>query len=205
MKQTETIQLISNIFIFLQREVRLIPRMVAASRRRPPARSRASWRRSFSSSLAFRWGPARPDFRETFTHQFVQGRKIAGENDRSFDKDISVFQHPLQFAHIPGPGIAQKLTHHLGIQTANGLLMFFVEAGQEMFHQQGNIFRPFTQRRQGDGDRAEAVKEVLPEASVPQGLDQIAVGGADNSGLHGDQSGAAHPFENPLLRAPAGA
>ncbi len=65
-----------------------------------------------------------------------------------------------------------------------------------MVHQQGDILLPLPERRQIKGHRPQAVEEVHAEAAAAHLLHQVAAGGSDNPGFHGDGPGAAHPFED---------
>ena len=80
--------------------------------------------------------------------------------------------------------------------TPHCFAVFAVEPGQTVVHQQGISA---CRSRSGGRDkrhRPQAVKQVHAEAAAPHLLHQVAAGGGDNPGLHGDGLGAAHPLEN---------
>ena len=71
-----------------------------------------------------------------------------------------------------------------------------------MLRQQRNVAGALPQRRQADGDDAEAVKEVFPKGAALDGLAQVPVGGGDDADVQLDALLAAHLHELPLLDHP---
>ena len=84
----------------------------------------------------------------------------------------------------------------MGSTPRTSLLVFAVEPGQAVVHQQRDILLPVPERRQIKRHRAQAVQEIHAEAAAAHLLHQVAAGGGDNPGLHGDGLGAAHPLED---------
>ena len=65
-----------------------------------------------------------------------------------------------------------------------GLFMALAEALEECASQEGNIFAPFAQRRQMNGDDAETIKKIFAKFARGNGLFQVAVGGGDHAHVH---------------------
>jgi hypothetical protein len=60
-----------------------------------------------------------------------------------------------------------------------------------------------TQRRHGQGHRAQTVEQIFAKTPVLNGVGQILVGRADQARLESDRAGAAHGFESCAVRSPA--
>ena len=71
-----------------------------------------------------------------------------------------------------------------------------------MVRQGGNIFFPFAERRQHDGNHVQAVIEILPETAIFHILFQVLVCSGDHPDIHFYRLGASHRFELLLLEHP---
>jgi len=69
--------------------------------------------------------------------------------------------------------------------------VLLVENLDEMMGQVGDVGRSFPQGRDPDGHYVEAVEEVGPEASLPDHLFKVAVGGRDHPDIDGNVAVAA--------------
>ena len=77
----------------------------------------------------------------------------------------------------------------------NGLVVAACEFLREVADQQRNIFAPLTQRRHGDGEDIQPVKEVAAKLAFRDHLCQVAIGRRDHADVDTDGARAAQPFE----------
>ena len=63
-----------------------------------------------------------------------------------------------------------------------------------------DILNPLPQRQNGQGKDVEAIEEILAEPPGQYLLPQVLVGGRDNSYVHMNGFGSAHPLEALLLQ-----
>ena len=61
------------------------------------------------------------------------------------------------------------------------------QRGQEVFHEERNVFFTFTERGNGDGDDVEPIKKVFPEAAFLNFFFQIFVSGGDDTDIDGNR------------------
>lgn len=71
-----------------------------------------------------------------------------------------------------------------------------------MIHQGLDVFDPFPERQKRDGHGMDPVMEVFSEASLPEGLAQVLVGGGDDSCVQQDGPAAAHPLKDAAFDDP---
>ena len=73
------------------------------------------------------------------------------------------------------------------------------EPPEESVRDEEDILPALPERRHRQGDDAQAVVEVLPEAALGDGLSEVCVGGCENTYIHGNPLPTADPFDLPLL------
>src|SRR2546423_6684499 len=78
--------------------------------------------------------------------------------------------------------------------------MLLALGSEEVRGEEGDVAVALAQRRQRDLDAADAVVEVLAEASLLDGRFELAVRGGDAADLGGAGGGAAHPPKSALLQ-----
>ena len=78
------------------------------------------------------------------------------------------------------------------------LVQFLQEAVEKGQH----IPRPLPQGRDGDRYHVETIEQVFPEGLGAHHFGQVPVGGGDDSDIHGNGAGAAHPLDLTLLEHP---
>src|SRR5580692_2373277 len=92
-------------------------------------------------------------------------------------QDNSALDHILQFAYIPRPVVILKHPQGLLIDVLKLFSRLLRVPFDEVFHQERNIVRPLSQRRQMNRKNIQPVEEVLPESSGLNGCLQIPVCG----------------------------
>src|SRR5258706_4836579 len=102
-------------------------------------------------------------------------RQILGAQLIANRKYHRAFDHVSQLAHVPGPRVIHKHFHRVGAQTR---VLPAAHETEEMLGQRRNVFGPFAQRRELDGEIVYAKQKVASELSVDHILIQVAVGGS---------------------------
>src|SRR5258707_10768481 len=78
----------------------------------------------------------------------------------------------------------------------------FREAPDEILHEQRNIFRSFTQRRNRDWEDIQPVEKILAESSGSDSGLEVTIGCRDQANVYLDRMITAHPLEFALLQHP---
>ncbi len=106
----------------------------------------------------------------------------------------------LQFPYISRPFMSvqriQNLSRQPGAVSAGG------EPGQKSIQQQGDIFLPLPQRREGDFDDVNPIKQILPELALADQPGKVLVGRADNPHIRFFGGGPSHRHVFAVLQNP---
>src|SRR5712691_4693664 len=97
-----------------------------------------------------------------------------GQHHRALD-DV------LELAQIAGPRIALEEVERFRGEAVHALVDLGLGLAKEMMGEHGNVLGPVAQRRKGDGERVEAVEEILPELADGERLLEITIGGGDDA------------------------
>jgi len=94
--------------------------------------------------------------------------------------------------------LLQRL-HNAVRDALDGLAQSFGNFSDKKFHQQGNVFPPFSQRGHRNRKNTQPVPEIFPKPAPADFLFQIAIGGGDHPHVDFDGVGASQPFELTFL------
>ena len=89
----------------------------------------------------------------------------------------------LELPDVAGPVVNFQPPHGFRLDAIDLLVHGLRETIEKLARQQRNIFAAFAQRRQMDGNHAEAVIEVLAEPAFGNFLVEILVGGGDHANV----------------------
>jgi hypothetical protein len=108
--------------------------------------------------------------------------------------------HEVSSSDIAGPGITQKEIPGCGWNGKFLALFLPAEPAQEMFGQKQDVLSPVAKWRQMQGNDIQAIKQILPEASLSDALGQIPVCGGDHAHIDAQGFGTAYALELLLLQ-----
>src|SRR5260370_7144400 len=108
----------------------------------------------------------------------------------------------LQLANIPRPGITAQSLHGGLADWLNPPPDAGCEAGHQEVYEQRHVPLAVAQRRQGDRKHIQAVKQVLAEFPLADGLRKIAIRGRNHADIALDCVRSAAPLTLPLLHHP---
>ena len=95
--------------------------------------------------------------------------------------DGGTLQNVAQFAHISGPGVGLEEFHNVGANAGDFFFVFSGDVGEQVVHQQRQIFFVLAQRWKMDVENVQSEIEVLAQVSVGDRLFGIFVGGGDDA------------------------
>ena len=107
-----------------------------------------------------------------------------------------------QLAHIAGPRILGQQLHGPRGDTVERPVVQTGKLGHEPTHQQRDVIRPLTQRRQIDAQHVEAIVQIGAEPALLHVLAQRAVGRRHHAHVNRDGLRSAHPRDFALLQHP---
>src|SRR5664280_2243238 len=119
-----------------------------------------------------------PDGRTRGVHIF---REMVDTDPVSLTENDSPLDDISQFADISRPRVTFQQAQRLAGKTQQCLVTAFTKKNQQAVCQGNNIIGPFPQRRDFNLNHIEPVIKFLPEATLPDRLLQVDVGGGDDS------------------------
>ena len=108
----------------------------------------------------------------------------------------------LELPHIAGPLVLLKQIQGVQMQVGDIFAQLFVELHDELLGQQGDVLPPLPQRRNGDIHHAQAVKQILAEVSLRNGLIRRNIDAGEHPHIHVGLRDTAHPPDHPVLQHP---
>jgi hypothetical protein len=117
-------------------------------------------------------------------------------------EDGGALEHVGELAQIARPSVLGELGQavlrdsHPSPARASRLLL------EEHHRKAGQVLEPVAERRQVQGEDAQAIVEVLSESALPDGAGQIHVGRGEDTDVDLDRAVAAHRLEATLLQDP---
>ena len=114
-------------------------------------------------------------------------------------EDERPLEHVLELAHVSGPVVVEERLHRGRGHRRDRLAVLGRRARDERLDEEGNVLLPVAQRRQRDGDDAEAVIEVLAELSLRHEARQVRVRRRDDAHVGADRLDGADRQELALL------
>ena len=107
-----------------------------------------------------------------------------------------------QLPHIAGKEIAFQNAQGLGRKLRYGQARAPRARLQKKMRQQGDVLPPLPQRRNGDIHHAQAVKQILAEVSLRNGLIRRNIDAGEHPHIHVGLRDTAHPPDHPVLQHP---
>ncbi len=106
-----------------------------------------------------------------------------------------------QFPNIARPApLAQG--NDCGRRQAHRRAALMLQARNDFFQQQGQIFNPIAQRRCFNGKHIEPVVKIFPELALGNLVFQHAMRGGNDPYIGGNTAVAPHPLKHPFLQHP---
>src|SRR5919204_734573 len=96
------------------------------------------------------------------------------------------FNQILQFADIAGPGILHHASYRVITEWRRLLSVIFAVFSKEELQKNRDLFAPFAQRRDMNGDNIEPVEQVLTKQSLLHRPFQRLVGGRQHAHIDRD-------------------
>ncbi len=118
----------------------------------------------------------------------------------AFRADDRPLDHVLQLADVAGPVVALELVHHSFGDLSDDSSETFAQAGHECGREQRDVFLALAKGGEGDGKHVDAVPEILPEASRPDLVLEVAVGRGDEAHVDRDRLRPSQPLELLVLQ-----
>ena len=175
----------------------------AASFWTPPARCIAAARRLFSY------------FADGVVEDEALRREGLGARDRAADgvgelvevdearaEDDGALEDVLQLADVAGPVVVEERLHRLGGHGRDRPLVLPRRARDERVDEERDVLLALPQRREADGDDAEAVEEVLAELPFLDEAAEVGVRRGDDADVRVDRLDGADGEELALLEDP---
>src|SRR5690606_713866 len=97
----------------------------------------------------------------------------------------------LELANVSRPAIGLEALHRCGIK-ALGWKALLNHPRQEVPNELGNVFGPFAQRWQPDGNDVEPVEKVLAKEPLADQQSEVAVRSGDDANVRADRHPAPH-------------
>lgn len=113
-----------------------------------------------------------------------------------------MLQDPSQLPHVSRPGTAREKLHGLGAHPRETLPAPGPQLLHEMLDQQREVVESFPKGRQVDRNDVDAEEEVFTNSPLGDQLGEVAVGGGDDSDVHGDGAIVADPLNLLRLQRP---
>src|ERR1700745_3384972 len=108
--------------------------------------------------------------------------------------------HVFQFSDIARIKIILKHKNGLIAETYCRESVLMAINSQEMFRQGDDIRASLAQRRNGNADHVQAIKQIFAEDAFTYGSLEIAIGGGENAKVAANCFGAAHALKGALLQ-----
>lgn len=127
------------------------------------------------------------------------GQMLRG-NEGVLTNDEGVFDGVFEFADVAGPAVVEEKGKGVGSDAGDEFSGSCGMAVDEEAYKVGDVAASFAERGHGEGEDAEAVVEVFPEASGTHFGEEIAVGGGDDADVDAEGFFAADGFEFAFLQ-----
>ena len=102
-------------------------------------------------------------------------RQMPRLNERPPAQDEGVLDDVFQLAHVSGEVVRHEAGERLVRDTADRLPLEPVEAGDEVIHEERDVFLPFAQRRELQPHDVHAVVQILAEPALADELFEVPV------------------------------
>lgn len=112
------------------------------------------------------------------------------------------FHNIFQFADIARETVCHQEVHCFRLHLTDIFFYFPGVFFDKVVDQQGDIAFSCRKRRQMQRDDVDAIIEILPEMSLVDLFQEVAIGGADKTDINLARSSAADPHDFPLLNDP---
>ena len=113
-----------------------------------------------------------------------------------------IFDAVFQLPDIAGPAVLLQETLRSRLNAGDIPVELLIVFFDEIVNEKRNILPPFTQRRNPQGNDAQAVIEILPEFAADDELFKILVGRRNDVYIHRDQVAAADSVDLPVGKHP---
>src|SRR5215469_3657846 len=124
----------------------------------------------------------------------INGQRLClTDNDGALD-------HIFELTNISWPGVRLQKLECLLLNAADVFASFSGKTGNEVLHQNGNIFCAFSERRDVDREDLESVEQILSKCPCSNRFLQIAVSRCQDTHIHPNWFIAADTLELPFLQ-----
>src|SRR5260370_1559816 len=125
---------------------------------------------------------------------------MSGHQYAPASHEHGALHHVFQFSDIARIEVILKHKNGFIAETHCGESVLMAINAQEMFREGDDIRASLAQRRNGNSDHVQAIKQIFAEHAFAYGSLEIAVGGGEDAKVAANCFGAAHAFKGALLQ-----